>query len=473
MTFSVTVRDHIMIAHSLRGEVFGPAQRLHGATFLVDATFRSDDAGCRRHRRRHRPRLARAPRDHRSRCRTAISTTSPTWPGVNTTTERLCQVIGDRLAARSRATGALGLCAADRHRRHAPRVAHRLGVVRGGAVTGDRTVRFVVPGGRRRSRAGQRRQRLRPAGARRPAPTRVGGPDDARWRTRRPSRPRSTSSPGALVLVDGLVAAWAPDALERRPPIARASSCSRTWWPRRSPARSARAADDERRALASAAQVIATSNWTASELVRRGLVAPDRVAVALPGARDGAIGRPGGHRELLCVGCGRAAQGAGPAAGRARRCCSELDWTCTIAGSLDGVPGLRGRVADGAARFDGRVRLTGVLDGAELRRGLPWLRRCWWRRPAWRASGWRSPMRGGAACPVIATAVGGMPGDGRRRRRSPREARRSRGARRRASALDDRSGTARPTPAEALRARAHTPRWADTVAHVDRVLEAA
>ena len=38
--FSVTVRDHIMIAHSFRGEVFGPAQRLHGATFVVDATFR-------------------------------------------------------------------------------------------------------------------------------------------------------------------------------------------------------------------------------------------------------------------------------------------------------------------------------------------------------------------------------------------------------------------------------------------------
>ena len=37
--FSVTVRDHVMIAHSLRGEVFGPAQRLHGATYIVDATF--------------------------------------------------------------------------------------------------------------------------------------------------------------------------------------------------------------------------------------------------------------------------------------------------------------------------------------------------------------------------------------------------------------------------------------------------
>ena len=53
--FSVTVRDHMMVAHSLRGEVFGPAQRLHGATYVVDATFRRADAGRGRHRRRHRP----------------------------------------------------------------------------------------------------------------------------------------------------------------------------------------------------------------------------------------------------------------------------------------------------------------------------------------------------------------------------------------------------------------------------------
>ena len=41
--FSVTVRDHMMIAHSFRGEVFGPAQRLHGATYVVDATFRGSE----------------------------------------------------------------------------------------------------------------------------------------------------------------------------------------------------------------------------------------------------------------------------------------------------------------------------------------------------------------------------------------------------------------------------------------------
>lgn len=38
--FSVTVRDHMMIAHSFRGEVFGPAQRLHGATYIVDVEFK-------------------------------------------------------------------------------------------------------------------------------------------------------------------------------------------------------------------------------------------------------------------------------------------------------------------------------------------------------------------------------------------------------------------------------------------------
>ncbi|HVD27451.1 MAG TPA: 6-carboxytetrahydropterin synthase [Mycobacteriales bacterium] len=41
--YSVTVADHMMVAHSLRGEAFGPAQALHGATYVVEATFRRDD----------------------------------------------------------------------------------------------------------------------------------------------------------------------------------------------------------------------------------------------------------------------------------------------------------------------------------------------------------------------------------------------------------------------------------------------
>jgi 6-pyruvoyltetrahydropterin/6-carboxytetrahydropterin synthase len=41
--YSVTVRDHMMVAHSLQGAVFGPAQRLHGATYVVDVEFRRPD----------------------------------------------------------------------------------------------------------------------------------------------------------------------------------------------------------------------------------------------------------------------------------------------------------------------------------------------------------------------------------------------------------------------------------------------
>lgn len=41
--YSLNVRDHFMIAHSFRGEIFGPAQRLHGATYVVDATFRRSE----------------------------------------------------------------------------------------------------------------------------------------------------------------------------------------------------------------------------------------------------------------------------------------------------------------------------------------------------------------------------------------------------------------------------------------------
>ena len=41
--YSLNVRDHFMIAHSFQGEIFGPAQQLHGATYVVDATFRRDE----------------------------------------------------------------------------------------------------------------------------------------------------------------------------------------------------------------------------------------------------------------------------------------------------------------------------------------------------------------------------------------------------------------------------------------------
>jgi 6-pyruvoyl-tetrahydropterin synthase len=106
MTFSVTVRDHLMIAHSLRGDVFGPAQQLHGATYLVDATFRADeldadgvvvDIG----------RAGDLVREIVGALTYRNLDDEPDLDGVNTTTERLCQIVGDRLAARVR-DGAVG-----------------------------------------------------------------------------------------------------------------------------------------------------------------------------------------------------------------------------------------------------------------------------------------------------------------------------------------------------------------------------
>ena len=97
--FSVTVRDHMMVAHSLRGAVFGPAQRLHGATYVVDATFK-------------RPELDAdgividialaadllhqilGELTHRN------LDEDPDLALLNTTTEQLCRVVADRLAGR-------------------------------------------------------------------------------------------------------------------------------------------------------------------------------------------------------------------------------------------------------------------------------------------------------------------------------------------------------------------------------------
>ncbi|MFG3205792.1 6-pyruvoyl tetrahydropterin synthase family protein [Streptomyces sp. NPDC048192] len=104
--FSITVRDHIMIAHSFRGEVFGPAQRLHGATFLVDATFRREqldednivvDIGLATQELR----LITAELNYRN------LDDEPEFAGVNTSTEFLAKVVADRLAERIH-KGALG-----------------------------------------------------------------------------------------------------------------------------------------------------------------------------------------------------------------------------------------------------------------------------------------------------------------------------------------------------------------------------
>lgn len=96
--FSVTVRDHMLIAHSLRGEVFGPAQRLHGATYAIDATFFAEtldddgivlDIGV----------AAAALHEIASTFTHRNLDDEPAFAGRNTTTEVLAQEIADRLAA--------------------------------------------------------------------------------------------------------------------------------------------------------------------------------------------------------------------------------------------------------------------------------------------------------------------------------------------------------------------------------------
>jgi len=109
--FAVEVRDHIMIAHSFRGEVFGPAQALHGATFVIDAAFIAEqldangivaDIG-----RAHAALKAiLAPLNYRN------LDDLPPFKGINTTTEFLAKHVYDGLAAAAR-SGELGRAARE------------------------------------------------------------------------------------------------------------------------------------------------------------------------------------------------------------------------------------------------------------------------------------------------------------------------------------------------------------------------
>jgi 6-pyruvoyl-tetrahydropterin synthase len=104
--FSVCVRDHVMIAHSLRGAVFGPAQRVHGATYVVDAEFRRRELDAEGivvdiGRAGEALRVVLAPLAYRN------LDEMPEFVGHNTTTEFLARWVFDRLTAAMRA-GTLG-----------------------------------------------------------------------------------------------------------------------------------------------------------------------------------------------------------------------------------------------------------------------------------------------------------------------------------------------------------------------------
>ena len=104
--FAVTVRAHMMVAHSLRGETFGPAQRLHGATYVVEATFRraeldSDGVVVDIGRATEELHAVLSELSYRN------LDDEPALAGMNTTSEALARLIADRLAERAHA-GNLG-----------------------------------------------------------------------------------------------------------------------------------------------------------------------------------------------------------------------------------------------------------------------------------------------------------------------------------------------------------------------------
>jgi 6-pyruvoyltetrahydropterin/6-carboxytetrahydropterin synthase len=104
--YTVCVRGHVMVAHSFRGELFGPAQRLHGATYVVDVEFRARDL------------TPEGVVVDIGRATTALGEVlgglafrnldeMPQWSGSNTTTEVLAKFLFDELSARA-SRGALG-----------------------------------------------------------------------------------------------------------------------------------------------------------------------------------------------------------------------------------------------------------------------------------------------------------------------------------------------------------------------------
>ena len=104
--FTVTVRDHMMVAHSFQGEAFGPAQRLHGATYVVDASFvgqRLDGDGVLVDIGRASVLL----KDVLDRLNYRNLDDEDDFAGMNTSTEALARVVADRIAERVRA-GELG-----------------------------------------------------------------------------------------------------------------------------------------------------------------------------------------------------------------------------------------------------------------------------------------------------------------------------------------------------------------------------
>ena len=381
--FSVTVRDHMMIAHSFRGEVFGPAQRLHGATYVVDATFRRADLDAdgivvdigRATEELHA--VAGRAQLPQPRRRAGLRGHEHLDRGARPGDRRPARRARARRRPRRRRPGA------RRARRHAARVARRLGELRASAVT---AVHVVVPDGiddparpsggnayDRRVCRRARGERLVGARARRAgrlAAARRGG-------VRRPRRRRPGASPTAPSCCS---TAWSPRR-RRRCSCRRRAGCG---WSCSCTCRSAtRAADDgrpdaggrrprgrrgrrhdQRLEPAHAARAVRAAGRPRAR--RRARRRRRRPRTRDRGRRGAALRRGGDPRQGPRRAARRARGARGPVVAlRVRR-------------QPGPRPGVRGRPAP--PRPDGRARRPRALRGpADRRRPRPQLRR---RRPA-------------------------------------------------------------------------------------------
>jgi 6-pyruvoyl-tetrahydropterin synthase len=115
--YRVTVRDHMMVAHSFTGEVFGPAQRLHGATYVVDASFLGPELG---------PdgilvdigRASEVLHEILGALTYRNLDDEAAFAGTNTSTEVLARVVADRLAEHAPALGPVQRIAVTLHESH-------------------------------------------------------------------------------------------------------------------------------------------------------------------------------------------------------------------------------------------------------------------------------------------------------------------------------------------------------------------
>jgi hypothetical protein len=273
-----------------------------------------------------------------------------------------------------------------------------------------------------------------------------------------------------IALVDGLVAGWAPAAIEaaaaRVPVILIAHMVSAAF-----PGALAGVVVSESRAMNAASRVIATSDWTAGELVRLGLAARDQVTVAWPGSREVTRSHGADYRELLCVGAITPHKGQDVLVA-ALELLADKDWRCLLLGSQLVDAEFAARVTASVARFEGRIRMPGLLHGAALDHA--------YRRAGLLVAPSLTESFGMAVAdarslgiPILASAVGGIP-----------ESSRGGGVtlvapgdpRALADALEEWL-----TDADArsrLRAQAElgssaVPRWSETVDRVDKVLVAA